>query len=126
MVGVVRTRAGVTLVEVLVALAILGVAGGALLTMTGGGLRGARVAEEWELATVLGSRLVDRLLAEGYRQLEPRTGQAGPLDLATLEEPADEPTTTPRDLVAGGATYRATYAVARRAPGLLDLEVTVT
>jgi prepilin-type N-terminal cleavage/methylation domain-containing protein len=119
-----RAAEGVTLVEVLVALAVFGLAGGALLSLTSTGVRGTQRAEEWHQATSLGSRLMDRLLADGYQALAPRAGQTGAFDLTALGESASEGTST--ELRVDGATFSAAYGVARRAPGLLAVDVTVS
>lgn len=108
------------------ALALLVVAGVVLMGLLSGGARGTQRASELQLATVMASRVVDRLVAEGYARLAGHAGSEGELDLAALEEPAEATATTTGPLLADGFTYRGSYAIEERAPGLLALRVTLS
>ena len=121
-----EARRGMSLTEVVVAVAILAVAGLGLLTMLRTSTRGGARASEIELATVLASRVVDRVLVNGYRAIAQNAGRTAAVDLSGLGVPADQPGTRPGELVVDGFTYACTAAFDEAQPGLMRVRVALT
>jgi hypothetical protein len=124
-VGVVR-RAGIGLAEVAVAVGLFALVGVALFSMLSGGATATARAGEMELASTLGARVVDRLLADGYRALAPYAGRGGDIDLSRMGDAGDAPLPVPGALVLDGLAYRAKYRLQRAREGLLQLAVTLS
>jgi prepilin-type N-terminal cleavage/methylation domain-containing protein len=119
-------RRAFTFVEVLVALAILSVAGLFLMaTMNGGAEAGAR-ASEMRMATALGARVMDRLVADGYERLKRRIkkdGPSGDLKLALTVPPWARKKDDDTRLVVDGYEYSGTYRFEEKDEGLIRLTI---
>lgn len=121
-----RRTTGVTFVEVLVGLAVAAAAGGALMLLSRTGVQTAQRAEEVQLAASVGARLIDRMVADGYRNLAAQPRKSGPMDLAVLRNPAEPTPVTTGQYASDGLVFSASYALSERVAGLLAVEVTVT
>jgi hypothetical protein len=125
-VGVVSRRAGLGLAEVCVGTALFAVFAVVLFELLSSGATGAARASELQLATTVGARVVDRLLADGYGALAPYAGQQGPIDLSKIGEESEQPPPAPGALVLDGLTYTAQYRLEKVEDGLVQLVVTLT
>lgn len=110
------SRRGLGLVEVLLALALAAVLGGAALEALRAGATGARVAGDREVAAALAARWVDDRLAAGAARLaeEARTSDASARMVETREAEGGAP------LTLTGESH-----LDEAGPGLLRLRVTV-
>lgn len=111
-------RRGISLVEVTLAVALFSLCGVAMLSMMTHGVSTAARASEAQLATELASRVMDRLLANGYERLTAQLGQSGELDLPG-------PDGQPDPLTADGLDFTAGVRISARRPGLIALVVAV-
>lgn len=128
-------RRAYSLVEILAAVALVGVLVVVLLELIRGGARTAAKAGEAQIAAVLAGRIADRLLTNDYRTLRGLVDRGEDLELARLEEPgpgaaepAPELAADPearRRLVVDGATFTASYRVQEESPGLLSIGIEV-
>jgi hypothetical protein len=135
-----RVRGGISLVEILVALVILSVAGIVMLSALQTGARGAARAGEHQLVALLGARVVDRIVAGGFGGLAPAAGQTGDLDLSRWDTSASGASgaaatagtatvaamRVPGGIELDGITVGGRYQVELLADGLLRLSVTLT
>ena len=119
-------RRGFSLVEVLVGTAILGAAGLAMLSMLSGGVEGTARAGEVQLASMMGARIVDRVVATGYATLATRVGRGSDLELAKIGEPGDGAVGDAKLLVVDGIAFSGTYAIEKVDAGLLRVTVALT
>jgi hypothetical protein len=122
----VRRRHGLSLMEVLIGGALLLMAVVSLCMLLRGGYSGAAHATEMQLATIMGSQVVDGLLSDGFRGLAAVAGQEGELDLGTFAAAGDGVASQNRTLVADGFTYRARAKVEWVSDGLLRLRVVLS
>lgn len=114
-------RGGFSLVEIALAVALFGGCAVALLSMMTQASAGAARASEAQLATVIGARVMDRLLAAGFASLAKAPVKEGPLELPALDGGG-----TVEKLVADGIEYRATYQLASPREDLVKVAVTLT
>lgn len=120
MVRVVK-RAGFSLMEVLVAVLVLAVAGLTGLGVVNNAAQSGSDGSAAELASVLGAQVMDRMLGGGYRLLAAKLKDqaSGELDLSGIDGiPQPEGKVQDDRLVLSG-----TYQLALAAPGLLRVEI---
>lgn len=117
--------AGFSLAEVLLAVALFAVVGVCVLTLLSGGARGTARASEMQVACVIGSRVMDRLIGAGYRGVRAQVNTDGVIDLAGLRQP-DDPVPSPSSgIIVDGFTYFAAAQIEEVAPGLLKIRLTL-
>lgn len=117
-------RGAFSLIETVLASALLALIAIAMLTASSSGVQTAARAGEMEVATLLAGKCIDRLKLRGFPALQASVGATVALDLATLGEPGDgEAAAGPGALLADGIRYRATATVEEVHPGLLRLGV---
>lgn len=109
---------GFTLVEVLVSLAVLGLILGGLMTMLRTGARVSNGAGELQMASAIGARILDRVVASGYSSLMGLDGRRVPLNLAGLYGTEEK-----EGVTVDGATYFCDLQVDQTDPGLLELRL---
>lgn len=111
-------RRGLSLVEVALAVALFSICGVALISMMTHGAATAARASESQLASLLASRVMDRMLANGYERLAAQVGQSGQLSL-----PGEDG--QPEPLFADGLDFTAGFRITGRGAGLVALVVAV-
>ena len=116
---------GITLVELLVSVAIMGAVGVVLLVMLGQGRRGAALAGEVQMAVTLGARAMDVLGAQGHTVLSGRAGSEGNLMLGRMGAGGQGGAGDPTKLVIDGITFMGWCKFAALKPGLLRVDVTI-
>lgn len=135
---------GCSLVEVVVAVALVAGLGVSVMTLLSMGAQVGARASELQMATMVGTRVMDRMTAMGFDRLDRRRTSApmGVLDLATLGpsrhgdgwRPSRDPNRDDRPepesreslvLVVDGFTYSASYELALSRPGLLRVAVSI-
>jgi hypothetical protein len=126
-----RERGAFSFAEVIVALALFALAGLGLMTaMNGGAQVGAR-ASEMRMATILGARVVDRLVATGYDRLHRQIAKGrseGDLKLYQLAgRGAARAARRGRKfgLIADGFEYTGRFKLEDTSPGLIKLRITL-
>ena len=118
-------KAGLTLVEVLLALFIFSVLGLASMQLCQCSMRSLARASELQMGTLLAEKSMDAIAGKGYGPLSAAVGQIFSVDLASLGEPGDNVQPDPQALVADGVRYSCFVAVSESRPGLLSLELTL-
>lgn len=115
-------RRGLSMMEILVALLVLSVAGLTAFSLVNDASRSGADSSAFELASVLGAQVMDRMLGGGHRPLAAKlkAGQVqGELDLTGIDGiPTPERPAQDDRLVLTG-----TYRLAEPAPGLVRVEV---
>lgn len=123
-------RRAVSLLEVLLAVALFAVLGLAVHQLMSTAAEGAARGSELQLATVMGNRVIDRLISGGFANLlaiarRGGEGAAGDLDLSAIGEPGDEQAPRPGELVADGFAYSAGFKLEEAGTGLVRLRVSL-
>lgn len=113
-------RGGFSLVEIALAVALFGGCAVALLGMMTQGAAGAARASEAQLATLIGARVMDRLLAAGHAGLSAAAVKEGPLELPALDGSGSA-----EALVADGVEYRASYRLVSPREDLVKVAITL-
>ena len=82
----VRARRGFSLIEIMLAVAILAGLGVGLMSMLSGNSQVGARATEMQMATIMGARVMDRMVALGYSRLKRREEKdpTGTVDLSQL------------------------------------------
>jgi type II secretory pathway pseudopilin PulG len=111
-----------SLLEVLLAAALLAIVGVASFQLVSQAGRGAALASEHQMAVGLAARVVDRLLLTHYPDLEPLAGKSADLDVSTFD---GGPASTSKALALDGVAYRARWRLDAVSQGLLKLTVTI-
>jgi prepilin-type N-terminal cleavage/methylation domain-containing protein len=127
-------RRAVTLVEVLIASAIIAVLGICLLNLMRGAERSTARAGELQLASIMACRIMDRLLGSGFESLDAEgyKGTSGDLNLASLgsqseaASPTDGTTNAQMGLLEDGFAFNGKYSLEPIQPGMVKLSVTLT
>lgn len=110
-------RRGVSLIEIVLAVAVASGCGVAMVgSLTTGAATAARAGEA-QLATVVAARLMDRMVAAGYDGLIGFPSAEGPLELPAVDGTGVEP------LVADGVEFRARYQLSLVRDGLVRVVV---
>lgn len=118
-------RAGLSLLELVLAVALLALLTLSLLQLLSTGTRSAARGTEMQLATELAARLVDRLSADGFSGLLPVVGREVDVDLTgVLADPRTG--SGQHSVVVDNLEYTARCRVAELRPGLLSLRVRVS
>jgi general secretion pathway protein I len=93
-------RSGFTLMETLVALSILGIALAVILELFSGGLRSARLSDDYTRAAMYGKQKMEEILSSGLLEEGTREGDLGDTftwktSIFRLEPPEEEAGKTP-------------------------------
>lgn len=115
-------RHAISLIEVVLAAALLAIVGVASFHLVSQAGREAAHASEHEMAVGLAARVVDRLLLTHYPDLEPLAGKSAELDLSTFD---GGPASTSKALALDGVAYRARWRIDAVSAGLLKLTVRI-
>jgi type II secretory pathway pseudopilin PulG len=110
-IGMARSGTGFSLVEVMLGSALLAIAVLAVVPALRGGVRGSARAGDLQLATLLGARAVDGLLATGFDALVSKVDRPAPLDLPSLMGTTDG--------VIDGFRYTGRYTIQDASSGIL-------
>ena len=136
-------RSGFSLVEILIAAVVLAGLGGVLMGLISSNSQVSARAGELQMASLVGARVMDRLLALEYGGLKARLKAKGAdevLDLSTLppgdSSPGDDGRTDPaaltgpaavaaNALLIDGFTFTARSHLVEPKPGLLAVQLTI-
>lgn len=83
-----RATRGMSLVEVVIAVAVVATLGVGLMTLLSGGAQVGARASELQMACMVGGRVMDRMIALGHQGLQRKIRKSGPqgiLDLTALD-----------------------------------------
>lgn len=131
-------RRAFSLVEVLIAAVVMAGLGGALMTVISGNSQVSARAGEMQMASLVGSRVMDRLLALEYKGLRDRLKLKGPeeaIDLAAMpvgdvapgpDGASEAAAPTDNQLVVDGFAFTAKSRLSEPKPGLLAVSLKVS
>jgi prepilin-type N-terminal cleavage/methylation domain-containing protein len=137
-------RNGFSLAEVVIAVALVAMLGLALMTLVSSGAQVGARAGEMQMATMVGARVIDRMVAVGHAMLERKARRNGPdgvLDLTSLDQQRPEfrrrrdpnagdvleaETRESRTLTIDGYEYSGRYMLVEAAPGLMRVSVMIS